>query len=241
MSIDAPRLNGAAVADLARSEILDGIDPMARRASVAILTAGPALRLPTGVSAPLEVGSAGFALVASGEIEVVAVPADDREVVLALARGGEIVTAPSSDSGGPAPHLVVRALRDAVIHRVEQEQLRALARAPQVLLNILQAVAARADEAQCAAVRLAHRRVEDRVLLALRALAAREGKVTREGVRLPSVRHRDLARLANVTRPGATQALSTLCASGDLVRMETGEFLLPAHDDAADPLEAVGA
>jgi CRP-like cAMP-binding protein len=227
VSVDAPRLHGAAYVDLARSELLDGIDPVARRASVAILTAGPALRLPAGGNAPLRIGSAGFAVVAAGEVEVVATPADDREVVIALARGGELVTAPA-DPGGQALSVGVRAVRDSVVCRVEQEQLRALARAPQVILNILAAVAARADEAQCAAIRLAHRRVEDRVLLALRALAAREGKVTREGVRLPSIRHRDLARLANVTRPGATQAISTLCAHGDLMRAEGGDFVLPA-------------
>jgi CRP-like cAMP-binding protein len=82
------------------------------------------------------------------------------------------------------------------------------------------------EEAQAAALRLAHRRVEDRVLLALRALAAREGRVTTEGVRTAPVLHRELGRVASVTRPGATQALARLEADGRLRREEDGSILL---------------
>jgi CRP-like cAMP-binding protein len=224
-------------ADLERSDLFAGLDPVSRRSAAGVLAAGASVRLAAGRSAPLVAGTAGFAIVAAGQVEVTTSAGEERQVCLAVARGGDVLVAPPP-SAVPGHDVEVRALAESVVARVDHEQIRALAGAPQVLLALLAAVAARAEEAQAAAVRLAHRRVQDRVLLALRALAAREGRVTRDGVHLGGVRHRDLARLANVTRPGATRALAMLCSSGEVVRLPGGELLLASRPAAPDPIQA---
>ena len=127
----------------------------------------------------------------------------------------------------------MRALADTWICPLDNAHLRDLAAYPSVLTGLLEQCVLRVEEAQATALRLAHRRVEDRVLLALRALASRECRVTTEGVRIAPILHRDLARVAGVTRPGATQALAHLERDGWLRRDPDGSILLTGMSASA--------
>lgn len=206
------------------SDMLAGLSASDRRAAMAVLMRGRMIRMIAGEEGPVVTGSAGIVIVKYGELEVVGTTEDARDLVLAHAREGELLTCPPAGlvDGGAR----VRALGDSHLCPIDQEQLADLAPYPAVLVGLLAQCVQRAEEAQAAALRLAHRRVDDRVILGLRALATRSGRVTREGVRLPPVRHRELARVASVTRPGATQAIARLAAGGHIRRESDGSLLL---------------
>jgi CRP-like cAMP-binding protein len=75
-------------------------------------------------------------------------------------------------------------------------------------------------------------RLEDRLLLALWALAERWGRVTPDGVLVPmGLTHSALARLVGARRPSVTSALGDLARDRLLERTEDGWLLRgdPAH------------
>lgn len=209
---------------LGGSDVLAGLSVLDRQAAMSILMRGPMARWPEGSTGPLYTGSAGLSMLKSGQVEIVATTEDGRELVLAEAGDGEVLTCPPVGLG--EGQVIMRALADSWICPLDHGHLRDLAAYPSVLTGLLEQCVLRVEEAQAAALRLAHRRVEDRVLLALRALAAREGRVTADGVRIAPILHRDLARVASVTRPGATQALARLEGEGRLRREPDGSILL---------------
>jgi CRP-like cAMP-binding protein len=209
---------------LAVTDVFAGLAPMERQAAMSVLMRGPMSRWAEGTVGPLHTGSAGVSIVKSGLVEVVATTQDGRDLVLAEAGDGEVLTCPPV--GLADGEVVMRALADSWVCPLDHGHLRDLAPYPSVLMGLIEQTVQRVEQAQAAALRLAHRRVEDRVLLALRALAERDGRVTAEGVRIGPVLHRDLARVANVTRPGATQALARLDAEGRLRREPDGSILL---------------
>lgn len=209
---------------LAVTDVLAGLALMERQVAMSILMRGPMARWAEGTAGPLHTGSAGLSIVKSGLVEVVATTEDGRDLVLAEAGDGEVLTCPPV--GLAEGEVVMRALADSWVCPLDHGHLRDLTPYPSVLMGLLEQTVQRVEEAQAAALRLAHRRVEDRVLLALRALAARDGRVTADGVRIAPVLHRDLARVASVTRPGATQALARLEREGRLRREEDGSILL---------------
>jgi CRP-like cAMP-binding protein len=75
-------------------------------------------------------------------------------------------------------------------------------------------------------------RLEDRLLLALWALAERWGRVTPDGVLVPmGLTHSSLARLVGARRPSVTSAIGELGRDDLLARTEDGWLLRgdPAH------------
>ncbi len=209
---------------LGGTDVLAGLTLLERQAAMSILMRGPMARWPEGSSGPLYTGSSGLSMIKTGHVEIVATTEDGRELVLAEAGDGEVLTCPPAGLG--EGEVVMRALAETWICPLDHGHLRDLASYPSVLTGLLEQCVLRVEEAQASALRLAHRRVEDRVLLALRALAAREGRVTADGVRIAPILHRDLARVASVTRPGATQALARLEREGRLRREADGSILL---------------
>lgn len=220
-------MRGRQVAErLSETDVLAGLSPIQRQSAMAVLMGGRMDRMAAGETGPLRTGTAGLLLVKSGDCEVVVTTEDQRALVLAEAGDGEVLTC--APSGLDEGDVVLRAVTDVVLCPIDHEHLQALGAYPTVLTGLLEQCTRRAEEAQGAALRLAHRRVEDRVLLALRSIASRQGRVTAEGVRLGGVRHQDIARRANVTRPGATQALAALERDGRIRREDDGGLILLA-------------
>jgi CRP-like cAMP-binding protein len=98
---------------------------------------------------------------------------------------------------------------------------------PALWCVLLQRSTARASRlaSQLAAMQLS--RVEDRVERVLWQLADRWGRVTTEGVILPTTfTHEALGRLVAAKRPTVTVALATLCERGRIIRRIDGSWLL---------------
>jgi CRP/FNR family cyclic AMP-dependent transcriptional regulator len=75
-------------------------------------------------------------------------------------------------------------------------------------------------------------RLDARLILLMRLLAERWGRVSLGGVAvgLP-LTHETIARLAGAQRPSVTTALGRLCAAGHLHRDGNGGWILPPEDD----------
>jgi CRP-like cAMP-binding protein len=220
----APVGDARAADALADSDLLAGLDPIGRRSALAVLRRAPEERWPAGRTAPVRAGTSGLVLVTRGRLEQVAL-ADGREVVLAHARAGELITCFPRGTGAPREDMLGHALEDSALAPLDHALLTELGAIPGALLNVISGCVARAERLQLAAAGLAHRRVESRVLYALHALAADDGTVTAAGVRVAWIRQHDLARVANVTRAGAGRALARLEGRG-LIAREDGAVVL---------------
>jgi CRP-like cAMP-binding protein len=232
------------VVRLRRSPVLAGIEPRQRDAAAAILASGPLRRWAAGASGGLAAGSTGLVCVVAGRVELRGAVGRGRQVTLARAGTGDVLASLPGDLV-PEARAVVDALEESWLCPLDAAHLDALAAHPQVIARLTLRLVGRLEEAQAAIMRVAQPRVEDRVLLALRALAAREGRVTTAGLHLARVRHRDLALVAHVTRPRVTQALAALQRQGRLVRTGEGVLLplgvLPgARRRRLQPLPGVG-
>lgn len=83
------------------------------------------------------------------------------------------------------------------------------------------------------------RRLDDRLLVLLRILAYRWGRVCPEGVRLHvRLTHETLARLAGAQRPSVSTALARLKRDGFIAR-QGGVFILPASTPDVGPASDV--
>jgi hypothetical protein len=75
-------------------------------------------------------------------------------------------------------------------------------------------------------------RLDARLILLMRLLAERWGRVSLDGVTLNlPLTHETIARLAGAQRPSVTTALGRLCAAGHLHRDDDGEWILPPEED----------
>ena len=75
-------------------------------------------------------------------------------------------------------------------------------------------------------------RLDARLILLMRLLADRWGRVSLEGVTLSlPLTHETIARLAGAQRPSVTTALGRLCAAGHLDRDGDGGWILPPEED----------
>ena len=75
-------------------------------------------------------------------------------------------------------------------------------------------------------------RLDARLILLMRLLAERWGRVSLEGVTLNlPLTHETIARLAGAQRPSVTTALGRLCAAGHLHRNDDGDWMLPPEED----------
>jgi CRP-like cAMP-binding protein len=162
--------------------------------------------------------------VVAGAVELRGTTSGGREVTLARARIGEALAGLPVDLI-PGAGAVLEAAEDSWLCPLGVNHLTALAAYPHAFARLGLHLVGRLEEAQAATMRLAHARVEDRVLLALRALAAREGRVTAAGLHVGPIRHRQLALVAHTTRPRVTQALTRLHERGLLTRTGDGVLL----------------
>lgn len=211
---------------LGSSALLAGVGQLQRQAAMSVLLRGPIERWSADKCGQLRTGSAGILLVKAGRVQTVATTEGGRRVVLGEAEEGEVLVCAQALHCLASPVMLL-ALEDSWLCPLDHEHLHDLAAYPAVLVNLVGQCVAQAEQIQAAALLLAHRRVEDRVLLALRILAERRGAATAAGMRLAPIPHRELARLANVTRPGATSALAQLEREGRLSRVPSGDLVVP--------------
>ena len=105
---------------------------------------------------------------------------------------------------------------------------------PALAANLVRVLSAQIADRELAVAIALEPRVERRLLLKLRQLAERWGRVTPDGIRLDlRLTHQELANMVGAVRESVTIALGRLASAGEIeVRNRT--LLIRRHDEAED-------
>jgi CRP/FNR family transcriptional regulator, cyclic AMP receptor protein len=156
-------------------------------------------------------------LVTVGRLAVVVDAEAGRQRTIALLQEGDALVL--SDSGGSgAPGARVRASVDSEVLVLAIPLEDVVCRDAEVGAWVLRALAAAVADRELSAAIALEPRLERRLVLKLRQLAARWGKVTPDGVRLDlRVTHQELGDMIGGARESVTVALGRLQDQGDII------------------------
>jgi len=195
-----------------------GIPTVAMPQDVAVRLAGIArqVAVSAGNEVPSQEDGATIAILHAGRLAVVVDDEARRSRIIALVQEGDAVVLPSPDWPGTLG-MRCRAVVDSSVLVIPSRIDDLIASDPEAGSWLIRALAAGvADREQSAAIAL-EPRVERRLLLKLRQLAERWGRVTPEGVRLDlRVTHQELADMVGAARESITLALGGLRDQGEI-------------------------
>jgi CRP-like cAMP-binding protein len=153
-----------------------------------------------------------------------------RSRTIALLQEGDVLALPAGGWAG-APGTRVRAATDSEMLVLSAPLTDVAVTDPVVGGWLLQALAAGVADRELSAAIALEPRLERRLILKLRQLAARWGKVTPEGVRLDlRVTHQELGDMVGGARESITVALGRLQDQGEVI-MRRRTVILPRMDD----------
>lgn len=160
-------------------------------------------------------GPLGF--VSAGRIAIVVEAEAGRQRTIALLQEGDALVLPAGGWPG-APDARARAVTDAELMVLTGSLDDVLCSDAAVGAWVLRAVAAAVADRELSAAIALEPRLERRLILKLRQLAERWGKVTPEGVRLDlRVTHQELGDMIGAARESITVALGRLQEQGDII------------------------
>lgn len=160
-------------------------------------------------------GPLGF--VSAGRIAIVVEAEAGRQRTIALLQEGDALVLPAGGWPG-APDARARAATDAELMVLTGSLDDVLCSDAAVGAWVLRAVAAAVADRELSAAIALEPRLERRLILKLRQLAERWGKVTPEGVRLDlRVTHQELGDMIGAARESITVALGRLQEQGEII------------------------
>lgn len=160
-------------------------------------------------------GPLGF--VSAGRIAIVVEAEAGRQRTIALLQEGDALVLPAGGWPG-APDARARAVTDAEMMVLTGSLDDVLCSDAAVGAWVLRAVAAAVADRELSAAIALEPRLERRLILKLRQLAERWGKVTPEGVRLDlRVTHQELGDMIGAARESITVALGRLQEQGEII------------------------
>ena len=153
---------------------------------------------------------------------------------------GDVIVRPSDGWTSVGPRVRCFAIEDALMHLVDRERLDAWMHDPDLAANVVRVLSAQIADRELAVAIALEPRVERRLLLKLRQLAERWGRVTPDGIRLDlRLTHQELANMVGAVRESVTIALGRLASAGEIeVRNRTLLIRTPTHGERGDGAEA---
>lgn len=142
---------------------------------------------------------------------------DERERTIGMLEQGDLIVRPLDGWQVAGPHVRCFAIEDSLIHLVDRERMEAWLRDPALAANLVRVLSAQIAERELAVAIALEPRVERRLLLKLRQLAERWGRVTPDGIRLDlRLTHQELANMVGAVRESVTLALGRLAEAGEI-------------------------
>jgi CRP/FNR family transcriptional regulator, cyclic AMP receptor protein len=156
-------------------------------------------------------------LVTVGRLAVVVDAEAGRQRTIALLQEGDaLVLSDSTGSGAPGARVRASVDSEVLVLAIPLEDV--VCRDAEVGAWVLRALAAAVADRELSAAIALEPRLERRLVLKLRQLAARWGKVTPDGVRLDlRVTHQELGDMIGGARESVTVALGRLQDQGDII------------------------
>lgn len=212
-------------------ELFAGLEPEAAERAIAGL-ASVELRL--GERFDVSATTASCCVVRSGRLTLAFEPTAlrGRDRTIGVLEEGDVLVRPTASWAAVGPGLRCRAIEPSVVLLVEREQLEAWMNVPALAANLVSVLSTQVADRELAVAVALEARVERRLLLKLRQLAERWGRVTPEGVRLDlRLTHQELADMVGAVRESVTLALGRLARQGELeVRNRTILIRHPGAD-----------
>jgi CRP-like cAMP-binding protein len=223
-------------AGLGRLELFAGLDAGAVDGAVTGLravevTAGEEFHVgPTGAIC---------CIVEDGRLALFFLAAEGRERTIGILEEGDLLVRPTEGWASVGPQVRCFAIEDSRVHLVDRSRMDAWMCEPVLAANLVRLLAAQVADRELAVAIALEPRVERRLLLKLRQLAERWGRVTPDGIRLDlRLTHQELANMIGAVRESVTIALGRLASAGEIeVRNRTLLIRVPAEEErpAGDP------
>lgn len=161
--------------------------------------------------------SAVCCVIASGRLALSFLAAEDRERTIGMLEEGDVLVQPMDSWAAVGPRVRCVAIEDSTAHLVRREQLDVWMAEPRLAANVVRVLAAQVADRELAVAIALEPRVERRLLLKLRQLAERWGRVTPDGIRLDlRLTHQELANMVGAVRESVTIALGRLASAGEI-------------------------
>jgi CRP/FNR family transcriptional regulator, cyclic AMP receptor protein len=211
-------------------DLFAGLDEEALAAAVGGL---PAVRVAAGAELDVAATGALCCVVGGGRLALTVISAPERERTIGMLEQGDLLVRPLEPWAASAPQVRCFAIEDALVHLVDRRRMEAWMREPALAANLVRVLSAQVADREMAVAIALEPRVERRLLLKLRQLAERWGRVTPDGVRLDlRLTHQELANMVGAVRESVTIALGRLAEAGEIeVRNRTLIIRPPDQDE----------
>lgn len=177
-------------------------------------------------------------IVGGGRLALGVIAEEERGRTIGMLEQGDVLVRPLD--GWAAAGRLVRcfALEDSRIHLVDRARMESWMHRPELAASLVRVLSAQIAERELAVAIALEPRVEGRLLLKLRQLAERWGRVTPDGIRLDlRLTHQELANMVGAVRESVTLALGRLAEAGEIeVRNRT--LIIRTPDEEPRPPEA---
>ena len=170
-------------------------------------------------------------IVAEGRLALTVLAEERRERTIGMLEEGDVLVRPLEGLAPAGPHVRCFAAEDARVQLVGRDRLDAWMRMPRLAGNLVRVMAQQIAERELAVAIALEQRVERRLLLKLRQLAGRWGRVTPDGLRLDlKLTHQELANMVGAARESVTIALGRLSEAGDIEVRNRAILIRPPRD-----------
>jgi CRP/FNR family cyclic AMP-dependent transcriptional regulator len=168
-------------------------------------------------------------VVGAGRLALAVLAEEGRPRTIGMLEDGDLLVRPLEGWAAAGPQVRCFAIEESLVHLVDRERMETWMHEPVLAANIVRVMSTQIAERELAIAIALEPRVERRLLLKLRQLAERWGRVTPDGVRLDlRLTHQELANMVGAVRESVTIALGRLAEAGEIeVRNRTLIILRP--------------
>ena len=207
------------------------------REQVIALTRGlTAVAVRAGEEIDLATNGSACSIVWSGRLALVYMTEGGGQRTVSLVEEGDVLVSPPTTSAQVGPDMRCRALASSVVVGLTADHLERWLQTPGLATNLLRILSAQIADRELAVAIALEGRVERRLLLKLRQLALRWGRVTPNGIRLDlRLTHQELADMVGAVRESVTLAFGRLTKQGEIEVIDRA-ILIPT-DRLTDPAQ----
>jgi CRP-like cAMP-binding protein len=174
--------------------------------------------------------------VRSGRLALEFAGAGDRRHTVSLLEEGDVLVPPVDPWATSGPRVHCRAVEASELLLVDRLRLERWMAEPELAASLVRVLSAQIADRELAVAIALEPRVDRRLLLKLRQLAARWGRVTPDGVRLDlRLTHQELANMVGAVRESVTIALGRLAESGEIEVRNRALIIRHHGEDAPAP------
>ena len=205
------------MSDSAGFHTIDLFADLSERALASAVDGLASVRLDAGDEFDVSASGAVCCVVGIGRLALAVVTPEERERTIGLLEQGDLLVRPLDPWAASAPQVRCFATEPSMVHLVDRARLEAWLRDPALAANLVRVLSAQIADRELAVAIALEPRVERRLLLKLRQLAERWGRVTPDGIRLDlRLTHQELANMVGAVRESVTIALGRLADAGEI-------------------------